>query len=1295
MMDVESYSVVLQGLKSPENKRDPRKLRLAAVAAAMSEVVGAGSQNQVSAAKVYAATVSALEGTLKENASTPEAIMDSISTQVALLEVLRVTVPHVSNPAILDASLPLSSRLLLAMVQSVNGMEDNSNNLLLSTKDDLGAITGILKGVCKATTEIIKHVTRKCDAKLLKQLYFGTLIPAAIDTNQSRSKLRAVAQTGILEILVIPQQQCHPTIKKSTTTLFHNRLRQVQASVKQGAADPPPELLPLVTFLEKCILFLDVATLGTDLMELLVACLNQAAGASSSSISDFVAMNNHNKALSAPRLVAINGLLSVVMALVGANDNEHLQQNTATAKTLYPRVLATLLQSKPTVVFHESAADMELIRQGRTLYSDVLLASLKGVIETDAEMACKLFPVVVQLLVQLGRTTSDDDVDEVAANAILTELGALFRSHFSKCILLSPSCSRQSIDKCVEGSLAALKTVVQPAFKPVWATALRTLVILLSMVEEHEQVPEIVRTILKLRQQVADGDLASCRAIDESVGSLVQSVGIETFWGWVDWTGRSGSTVNQAYTWLVPVMKTASSAAQEKRPRLEFFRTHVLDLARRCATLGASSNSTSSRSNYDAWVVSLWSLFSCFCHHPSDLSDYLETLLPTLVKAMEDERYPQLLGLICFGLETLSKDARERMKMDDGTLSEENQLEAEVLSKASVALLPVLFKNVERLHSSSDSQPADDMEEDTTVPRTVDVDANLVQRITEAIASLASLAPKPFLQKLFKKVLSRLLAETQADDVEKMKVYSLLCLSQALVASGALQESSVSLLYRTLKPMIRDDKLDSKVQKMAYRVLLEICQCYHSYVAEKETMADLIDLLTGTAVSANIPARSIRLKCIGALVDGFGPGGLSEKSLVGKITGEVLLCLKDSKGKTRTAAHQALLSLAKALGDAVEFLQVVTSALASETSHMRSAAVDACSRLVFEYAREDVKLQQSLPSLLQTVLILFDEQSREVIKSSVGFVRVCVVAMEPDQLQPMLPAVVGSLLKYHKGKDRFRKKIKIILKKLVRLYGYDTLMPLVPESDNRLLVHMRKLDERAKRRKAEGRSEAAVETGDFDDLVDEDEVDSDDGRTLFTGATGLTRKTRKTQLSRKTVQSTKTSNSRAQSKASNRSSTRLSSEQDGEIVNILGLKEKELAGNHNSDEDSDDDDDDMEFDDTGRLVVFDDDERESNLDNDGLTEGSIIAKRRRLGSNADGKSASARSTKQKRGKTVQQLGASYKSSKAGGDVMKKGQKYEPYAYVPLDGRSYSKKNRRRAVEQMATVVPHGGKRKRK
>lgn len=87
-------------------------------------------------------------------------------------------------------------------------------------------------------------------------------------------------------------------------------------------------------------------------------------------------------------------------------------------------------------------------------------------------------------------------------------------------------------------------------------------------------------------------------------------------------------------------------------------------------------------------------------------------------------------------------------------------------------------------------------------------------------------------------------------------------------------------------------------------------------------------------------------------------------------------------------------------------------------------------------------------------------------------------------------------------------------------------------------------------------------------------------------------------------------------------------------------------------------------------------------------------KKRRLGKFESAKVARDEA-KQKKNKQKQPkgLGDAYKSKKAGGDVMKNGQKYEPYAYVPLDGRSYTKKNRRQAVEQMSSVV-RGGKRKR-
>jgi hypothetical protein len=103
----------------------------------------------------------------------------------------------------------------------------------------------------------------------------------------------------------------------------------------------------------------------------------------------------------------------------------------------------------------------------------------------------------------------------------------------------------------------------------------------------------------------------------------------------------SGSEgIQQSLSWLVPVMKTAANVASEKRSRLEFFRAEVLELARRCATTGAKAVS---RSCYDTWVISFWSLFPCFCHHPLDLEESLARLVPTLVKAIEDVRYPLLV----------------------------------------------------------------------------------------------------------------------------------------------------------------------------------------------------------------------------------------------------------------------------------------------------------------------------------------------------------------------------------------------------------------------------------------------------------------------------------------------------------------------------------------------------------------------------------------------------------------------------------------------------------------------------
>ena len=101
----------------------------------------------------------------------------------------------------------------------------------------------------------------------------------------------------------------------------------------------------------------------------------------------------------------------------------------------------------------------------------------------------------------------------------------------------------------------------------------------------------------------------------------------------------SSTGVNFELQWLLPVIKTSATAALGKRPHLKFFQERVLDVARRCATKVGGKKA----SNYDDWVIGLWGLFPCFCQHPVDMQEHLEKLVPTLIKAMEDSRYPQLL----------------------------------------------------------------------------------------------------------------------------------------------------------------------------------------------------------------------------------------------------------------------------------------------------------------------------------------------------------------------------------------------------------------------------------------------------------------------------------------------------------------------------------------------------------------------------------------------------------------------------------------------------------------------------
>jgi ribosomal RNA-processing protein 12 len=234
--------------------------------------------------------------------------------------------------------------------------------------------------------------------------------------------------------------------------------------------------------------------------------------------------------------------------------------------------------------------------------------------------------------------------------------------------------------------------------------------------------------------------------------------------------------------------------------------------------------------------------------------------------------------LICNGLKILSAGVSDRYRsveeLVEGDEVVQIRQEAQLLGKLSEKLIPSLFKLVETLtvtHRSEEMTDGDEIKVDK-----VD-DASRVRAVTEAIASLAQVASKELVQSLFSKVLKRLLEASQAEDDLSEKMCSLLTLSQALVISESLDHSSISLLYRSLKPLIRTDETKPRIQKRAYKVLAEICDRCGDFVRESKQLNELLEVLTSSMATSQISSRFMRIKCLTMIVKSLEDPSEKEK----------------------------------------------------------------------------------------------------------------------------------------------------------------------------------------------------------------------------------------------------------------------------------------------------------------------------------------------------------------------------------------------------------------------------------
>jgi ribosomal RNA-processing protein 12 len=142
---------------------------------------------------------------------------------------------------------------------------------------------------------------------------------------------------------------------------------------------------------------------------------------------------------------------------------------------------------------------------------------------------------------------------------------------------------------------------------------------------------------------------------------------------------------------------------------------------------------------------------------------------------------------------------------------------------------------------------------------------------------------------------------------------------------------------------------------------------------------------------------------------------------------------------------------------------------------MISASITAITRILFEF-RQSLSAE-TMSDLVQTMDLFLTSNNREIVRSVLGFVKVSVTSLPIEMMQPRLSTLIPNLMIWsHEHAGHSRAKVKHIIERMIRRFGFEPINKYCPEADRKLLTNIRKTKERSKRKKA-----AAKEAGANDD----------------------------------------------------------------------------------------------------------------------------------------------------------------------------------------------------------------------
>ena len=296
----------------------------------------------------------------------------------------------------------------------------------------------------------------------------------------------------------------------------------------------------------------------------------------------------------------------------------------------------------------------------------------------------------------------------------------------------------------------------------------------------------------------------------------------------------------------------------------------------------------------------------------------------------------------------------------------------------------------------------------------------------------------------------------------------------------------------SLAAVILPQSFDPQLQKKAYKLLPRLATSPTGTLALQDRNAELQALLLNTASTVSAPARRDRLAAVAVVVEHLPQ---TSRHFIPSILSEVVISAKEVNEKARTAAFDLLVLMAKkmsqggqidqskipnmpadapvATASLEEFFTMVSAGLVGSTPHMISASITALTRILYEFSSQ--LPQPVIEEIVTTLDLYLADANREIVRSVLGFVKVAIICLPEAIIKPRLETVIPGLTSWSREhKAQFRAKVKHILERAIRRFGFDTVEKYCPEDQKKFIHNIRKTKERRKRHKAADAAEGTA-----------------------------------------------------------------------------------------------------------------------------------------------------------------------------------------------------------------------------